>query len=378
MKIMTVIGARPQFIKAAPVSRALSAAGIDERLLDTGQHYDDDMSQAFFRELALPPPAYSLGVGSGSHGYMTSRMLEGIETALIGESPDMVLVYGDTNSTLAGALAAAKMGIPVAHVEAGLRSFRATMPEEINRRLTDHCSTILFCPTATAVRQLKSEGLADPDTSEENESLEKCQFVDIATRPFVINIGDVMVDALLSAQAHFASHPPAIELPDDPFVLLTLHRAENTDDPEVLTHTIRQICNLANALPVLFPVHPRTKECLKRYGLWQELQSHPGIRCKPPLSYGAVTWAQANAKVIVTDSGGIQKEAAILGVPCVTLRDETEWVETLSSGWNRLVGNRPVALCDAVLNAGAPPSEPLTCFGDGYAADRIAAILTRI
>lgn len=378
MKVVTVVGTRPQLIKAAPVSRALSAAGIDERLLDTGQHYDDDMSQAFFRELALPPPAYSLGVGSDTHGRMTARMIEGIEAALMTESPDAVLVYGDTNSTLAGALAAAKLGIQIGHVEAGLRSFRPSMPEEINRRLTDHCSTLLFCPTATAVRQLKAEGLAHPDTGEAQESLEQCQTLDIATHPFAVNIGDVMVDALLSTRAHYEHHPPAIDLPDDDFVLLTLHRAENTDDPEILSHIIRQVFDLATALPVLFPVHPRTRECLERYGLWQEVQSHPGIRCESPLSYGAVTWVQANAKVIVTDSGGIQKEAAILGVPCVTLRDETEWVETVSSGWNRLLGNRPESLRDAALHAEAPRSAPLTCFGDGHAADRIAAILSRI
>lgn len=378
MKLITVVGTRPQFIKAAPVMRALDEVGIKHLLIDTGQHYDSDMSGNFFRELALPTPNYSLRVGSGSHARMTAKMLEGIETALMAESPDMVLVFGDTNSTLAGAVTAAKLGIPVAHVEAGLRSFRPIMPEEINRRLTDHCAAILFCPSETAIRQLKAEGLARANLPEELYSLEQCRSADVSLRPLALNVGDVMVDALISMRERYEKQPPSMDLPAENYALFTLHRAESTDDAGVLHQIVNQVSELASAMRVLFPVHPRTKARLVKCGSWNEILSHPGIQCRPPLSYGAFTWALLRAKVIITDSGGVQKEAAIHGVPCITLRDETEWVETIESGWNRLVGRRPQLLREKALAAKSPTSNPLTCYGDGRAAQKIASILLRV
>lgn len=359
MKIATVVGARPQFIKAAPIGVALAAAGVEECLIDTGQHYDDNMAGAFFRELGLKKPTHSLGVGSGSHGQMTGRMLEAVERVLLAEAPDCVLVYGDTNTTLAGALAAAKLKIPIAHVEAGLRSFRPTMPEEINRRLVDHMSSVLFCPTATAVENLHREGINDGKTF--------C----------VVEIGDVMVDALRSNLTAAPLDAPVAGLSRRGYALVTLHRAETTDDDGVLAGMVDAVLELAATMPVLFPVHPRTASALRQNGQWRRLAGHSGMRLVEPLGYRCFLQAESNARVIVTDSGGVQKEACILGVPCLTLRDETEWTETLATGWNRLMGMRPQGLAAAAVATQPPSTMPPTLFGDGHAAERIARVLVR-
>jgi UDP-N-acetylglucosamine 2-epimerase len=375
MKIVSIVGARPQFIKAAPVCTAFREAGIDECLVDTGQHYDDDMAGAFFRELGLPRPAHSLGVGSGTHGRMTAGILEGVEDVLERESPDVTLVYGDTNSTVAGALAAAKMGIPVVHVEAGLRSYRVTMAEEINRRLTDHVSRILFCPTASAVANLQKEGIAEQDADTSLVTEEFCRSAVGAKFPIVLNVGDVMVDALFAVRDRNIEDALIDKLGHRGYALVTLHRAESTDDADILESLLTSIRDLADEIPVLFPVHPRTRSSLQRAGLDDLLGNRPMLYCIPPMSYGRFVKAQANASVIVTDSGGVQKEACILGVPCLTLREETEWPETITSGWNKLLGFRPTALAKQVREAKAPKSTPPKWFGDGRAAVRIASTL---
>lgn len=359
MKIVTVVGARPQFIKAAPVGAALAAAGIDECLVDTGQHYDDNMAGAFFRELGLKRPAYSLGIGSGSHGQMTGRMLEAVERVLVAEAPDCVLVYGDTNTTLAGALAAAKLKIPIVHVEAGVRSYRPTMPEEINRRLVDHMSSVLFCPSVIAVENLRREGISDRNF---------CR---------VVEVGDVMVDALRRSISDTPAMRPIAGLDRRGYALVTLHRAETTDDDEILIGVVDVLLDLAATMPVLFPVHPRTAGALRRTGQWARLEGHPGMRLVEPLGYRAFLEAQSKARVVVTDSGGVQKEACILGAPCLTLRNETEWTETVDAGWNRLMGLRPRGLVAAAVAAQPPSTEPPALFGDGRAAERIAAILVQ-
>lgn len=363
MRIATVVGARPQFIKSAPVSRALKAAGISERVIDTGQHYDANMSAVFFEELGLSPPAHSLGIGSGPHGAMTGRMLEAVEAVLSSERPDAVLVFGDTNTTLAGALAAAKMSIPVVHVEAGLRSFRRDMPEEINRTLVDHMSKILFCPSTTAVENLRREGIAS-DTD--------------PLRRHVLDVGDVMVDALRLFAGKTSTHPRVASLDARPYVLATLHRAESTDDADALEHVTKELCALAASVPVLLPLHPRTRAALDKLGLLGGMLSRSNLHCVEPLGYRDFTAAMARAVAVVTDSGGVQKEAMILGVPCVTLRDETEWPETVSLGWNVLAGRRPVSLPEFVMGRAAPTGGSADVYGDGHAAERIATALVEL
>lgn len=357
MKVLTVVGARPQFIKAAPVSRALQAAGIDETLLDTGQHYDAAMAAIFYDQLHLPRPKYQLGIGSGSHGYQTGRGLEGIEGVLLDEQPDAVLVYGDTNATLAGALAAVKLHIPVAHIEAGLRSFNRAMPEEINRVVTDHVSTWLFTPTQTAVQHLAAEGIAGQR---------------------VMEVGDVMLDAVRLFAPH-ASLPRLVQPWVDsstPYILLTMHRAETTAMPEAMAAVLGVIHDLG--LPVIFPAHPRSRQLVEDVVQAQGLDR---IRVCEPLGYFDMLGATRQARLVLTDSGGLQKEAAFLGVPCITLRNETEWVETVTTGWNTLVGLDPLKLRQAservlqqpvstVLTSRLPDLAPL--FGNGKAAGRIA------
>ena len=325
MKIVTIIGARPQFIKAATVSRAIAEYNksitndqepITEVLVHTGQHYDENMSDVFFKELDIPQPDYHLGIGSASHGAQTGRMLEEIEKVLLKEKPDRVLVYGDTNSTLAGALAAAKIHIPVAHVEAGLRSFNWQMPEEINRVLTDHIADMLFAPTQTAVDNLKNEGISEDK---------------------IFLVGDVMYDAALYYGGRVEEKSNVLEqyhLQPQQYILTTIHRAENTDDPVRLRAIFEGLSQVAEEIPIVLPLHPRTRTALIREGLYEMvIQSLVVI---PPVGYLDMVMLEKNARLVVTDSGGVQKEAYFYRVPCVTLREETEWVELLHEGCNIL------------------------------------------
>jgi UDP-N-acetylglucosamine 2-epimerase len=386
MKIITIVGARPQFIKAAAVSRAIQAFNqrrrsfgrprskkkIQEVLVHTGQHYDYLMDRVFFEELVLPKPDYHLGVGSGSHARQTGMMLERIETVLKKEKPEVVIVYGDTNSTLAGALAAVKLNIPVAHVEAGLRSYNRTMPEEINRLLTDHLSTLLFCPTHQAVRNLLKEGIRDGKTR------------------MVKKVGDVMYDSILYYSKlaekrstiledlklihhHDSSAPQsAIRIPH--YYLATLHRAENTDNPKRLKSILRALNEIGKDVPVILPLHPRTKKMMKVYHLFSETQR---IKLIDPVSYLDMLTLEKNAKTILTDSGGVQKEAYWFGVPCFTLRNETEWVETTRSGGNVLVGTETKRIVEEVRHkvGGKRVLKNVRIFGDGKASERIVQIL---
>ncbi len=311
-KIFTVLGARPQFIKAAPVSQALSQCGLDEVIVHTGQHFDALMSDVFFDELAIPKPAYNLEVNSLGHGAMTGRMLEKLEEAMLAEKPDLVLIYGDTNSTVAGALAGAKLNIPVAHVEAGLRSFNRRMPEEINRVVADHVSALLFCPTRTAVANLAAEGITKG----------------------VHAVGDVMFDATLAAVKRAGERSSILEtyeLTQGQYAVATIHRAENTDDPERFARVIAWLEAAARETPVVMPVHPRTRKLLASRGLVPA-----GLTLIDPVGYLDMARLLSQAAAVFTDSGGLQKEAYFHRVPCVTLRDETEWVETIEAGWNRL------------------------------------------
>jgi UDP-GlcNAc3NAcA epimerase len=356
VRVVTVVGARPQFIKAAPVSRLLRESHT-ELLVHTGQHYDDAMSGAFFRELELPDPDVNLEVGSGSHGWQTARMLESLEPVLIDHRPDGIIVYGDTNSTLAGALAAAKTAYPggrrpwLAHVEAGLRSFNRAMPEERNRVVADHLADLLLAPTPTAMDQLAGEGLAD-----------RAELV-----------GDVMVDAYCWGADRAQLHLPP-EAADQPgYLLLTLHRAENVDDPDRLGWLLAM---LPHDRPAIWPIHPRTAAALEAAG--SELPA--GLTLLEPVGYLAMLALGRSAAAIATDSGGLQKEAYLAGVPCVTLRGETEWVETVHAGWNRVAGDDPEALRAALadpafMDRGRSRPE---LFGDGRAAQRIVAALERL
>ena len=353
MHILTVIGARPQFIKAAVVSRVIRETDcVQESILHTGQHYDANMSDVFFEELDIPKPSIHLGVGSGTHGEQTARMLTGIEQALMEHRPDWLLVYGDTNSTLAGALAAAKLHVPVAHVEAGLRSFNRAMPEEINRIVTDHVASRLFCPTDTAVAHLQNEGITEG----------------------VHQVGDVMYDAALfyadrSADSPILNH---LKLSPGAYALATVHRAENTDDPVRLGAIMGGLSRLSQRIPVVLPLHPRTRQVLDRQG--SEIPA--GIRTIEPVSYLDMVCLERNASLILTDSGGVQKEAYFHAVPCVTLRNETEWVELIDSGWNILAGadsERITAAAEAALTG--PPEQHPPLYGEGHAGRDIVAAL---
>lgn len=349
MKIVSIVGARPQFIKCAPLSRVLRRRH-EEILIHTGQHYDETMSGIFFKELALPNPDYNLGIGSGSHGEQTGRMLSAIEKVLSVQEPAMVLVYGDTNSTLAGALAAAKLHIPVAHVEAGLRSFDRTMPEEVNRVLTDHLATLLFAPTETGVANLASEGVTDN----------------------VFLTGDVMVDALISYQKNAMKSRilDQLGLSAGAYYLATVHRASNTDDA---TH-LRSIMGALSVLdrPVIFPVHPRTRKFLQLYGI------DSGANCTliEPLPYPDILSLMIHAAAVLTDSGGVQKEAYILQVPCITLRTNTEWIETVQDGWNILAGADRQTILHAIRSLHEADRRHSAHYGDGTAAEQIGSIIT--
>jgi UDP-N-acetylglucosamine 2-epimerase len=349
MKIVTIVGARPQFIKAAPVGRRLRRQA-QEILVHTGQHYDDNMSAVFFRELGLPEPEYHLGVGSGSHGAQTGQMLARIEAVLLVEKPDWVLVYGDTNSTLAGALAAAKLHIPVAHVEAGLRSFNRRMPEEINRLVADRLAALLLCPSRTAVDYLAAEGLTAG----------------------VHLVGDVMADALREAAARAQNESTVLErleLEPGRYLLATVHRAENTDDLDHLRGILAAFAALDET--IIFPVHPRTRGVLTHL---DGALPAPRVRLIEPVGYLDMARLAGAARLILTDSGGLQKEAYWLGVPCVTLRDETEWVETVQAGWNVLTGARTDAIVQAVRGL-QPPAERPALYGEGQAAVQIVALI---
>jgi UDP-GlcNAc3NAcA epimerase len=357
MKVITIVGARPQFIKAAAVSKVLrSALDMSEILVHTGQHYDENMSTVFFDELGIPVPERHLHIGSAPHGAQTGRMMEAIEQVLLQERPDWLLVYGDTNSTLAGALAAAKIHVPVAHIEAGLRSFNRRMPEEINRVLTDHASEVLFAPTSVAVEHLKREGIA---------------------REKIVQVGDVMYDAALYFGSKAEQRSRVLEtlnLQPGEYVLATIHRAENTDVPERLHAIIEGLIAVATKIPVVLPLHPRTRGVLERTGLLEHVGQ--GVHLIPPVGYLDMLKLEKNACLVATDSGGVQKEAYFYGVPCVTLRDETEWVELVEAGWNHLVSPTTAdEIRDAILSRRGTRGAELQLYGQGDAGQRIVDTL---
>ncbi|WP_346848622.1 MULTISPECIES: non-hydrolyzing UDP-N-acetylglucosamine 2-epimerase [unclassified Clostridium] len=350
MKIITVIGARPQFIKAAAVSNKLREKH-EEILVHTGQHYDENMSKIFFDELNIPYPNYNLSVGSGGHGKQTGEMMTKLEEIYEKEKPDMILVYGDTNSTLAGALVASKMLIPVVHVEAGLRSFNKAMPEEQNRILTDHLSSKLFAPTETAIRNLKNEGIVEN----------------------VYNVGDVMFDAVLHFGEIAKKNSTIIErlnLENKEFILTTIHRAENTNDISRLKNIIEALN--ASDKTIVLPLHPRTKKYMSDYNL----EFGDNIIVIDPIGYLDMLALESNCIKVVTDSGGVQKEAFFMKKPCITMRDETEWVETVENDWNRIVGTDRDKILDAIVNF--IPSKPqMDIFGDGKSSEKICIIIEK-
>jgi UDP-N-acetylglucosamine 2-epimerase len=355
LKVLTVVGARPQFVKAAPVSKALREGGHREVLVHTGQHYDYGMSRVFFEEMGLPEPDVNLGVGSGPHGWQTGQMLAGLEEVMLAERPERVLVYGDTNSTLAAALAAAKLRLPVAHVEAGLRSFNREMPEEVNRVLADHCSDLLFCPTETAVSNLAREGVTTG----------------------VRLVGDTMLDATLQFAEVARSRSRVLEelsLRPKEFLLATLHRPYNTDDPERMRGLLGALAEAGET--VVFPVHPRTSRRLEEFGVTRGADAGK-LKMIDPVGYLDMLTLEQNARLILTDSGGVQKEAYFFGVPCVTLRPETEWVETVEAGWNVLAAARREAIAAAIRKRDWPEAPPPAVFGDGRAGGRIVTELSR-
>lgn len=351
MKILTIIGARPQFIKASMVSRAIdSEVGLQEVIVHTGQHFDANMSDIFFGQLGITRPHHELDIHGGGHGEMTGRMLTAIDRIILAEEPDRVLVYGDTNSTLAGALAAVKLHVPVAHVEAGLRSFNMRMPEEVNRVLTDRISDILFCPTELAMQNLRDEGF-------ERKPVE------------MLLVGDVMQDSAMFF-AQFAKVPATIALQGG-FILATLHRAENTDDEERLKSILNAMNELHNeTAPVILPLHPRTREAIRRLGLELDVQ------VIEPLGYLEMIWLLKHCDLVLTDSGGVQKESFFFGKRCVTMRDETEWLELVTAGANRLAGADRTTIVEAAqASIGLPIDGSLELYGGGNAAKKIAAHL---
>lgn len=359
MKIATIVGARPQFVKAAAFSRIAAARpGCEEILIHTGQHYDANMSDVFFRELNIPPPRHHLGVGSGRHGAQTGKMMELIEEILLLEKPQVVLIYGDTNSTLAGALAAAKQHIPVAHVEAGLRSFNRKMPEELNRIVSDAVSDVLFAPTREAVAQLKTEGIRGDK---------------------VVWSGDIMYDmALLVREISLrqSSILPDLALKPKGYYVATIHRAENTDDPRRLAAIVKCLERVGREIPVVLPLHPRTRAALVRENLLDAL-SH-AITLSEPLGFVDMVRLELDARAIITDSGGVQKEAFFYRIPCFVLRDETEWVELIEAGWNTLVPPAdPAVMARVILDLQNRHPREISPYGDGHAATIIADELIR-
>ena len=354
MKLVTIVGARPQFIKACMLSQAFKKyPQIDEIIIHTGQHYDYNMSDIFFKQLNLPEADYNLAVGSGSHAEQTAKMLIKLEKLMLSLQPDMVIVYGDTNSTVAGSLAAAKLHIPIAHIESGLRSFNKNMPEEINRIITDHVSDYLFCPTDTAISNLQKEGISNG----------------------VYQTGDIMYDTVTYFKTEATKQSSVLNdltLIQDGYYLATIHRAENTDDPIRLHSILKALRQLDKA--VIIPLHPRTKNKIKEFNLTHAASS-PNIKLVDPLNYFDMLVLATNASAILTDSGGLQKEAYMLKTPCITLRDETEWIETVNTGWNHLTGADTQAILDAIKNLKTPKEYPLL-FGERV-AEKMAAILIK-
>ncbi len=345
-KIFTVIGARPQFIKAAAVSRAIAVQPLlEEIIIHTGQHFDDNMSRIFFDELNVPVPTHNLDIHSLAHGAMTGRMLENLEALMHGEKPDLVMVYGDTNSTLAGALAASKLHIPVAHVEAGLRSYNMQMPEEINRILTDRISTLLFCPTREAISNLRKEG-----------------FDGFSAK--AINSGDVMYDAAMYYTPR--AQKPTARIPEK-FILATLHRAENTDNENRLRDIFEALGEIAQTTPVVLPLHPRTRNIIHKSGI----QTY-GVTISEPLGYLNMIWLLKNCQMVMTDSGGLQKEAYFFQKPCITLRNETEWTELTRAGINELAGANKKNILNAYTHFSTQKILfPEELYGDGRASEKI-------
>jgi UDP-GlcNAc3NAcA epimerase len=343
MKVMTIVGARPQFVKASAVSHAFRAHGrVREIMVHTGQHFDPAMSDLFFEELDIPKPDHHLAISGGTHGEMTGRMLAGIDTLILAEKPDWVLVYGDTNSTLAGALSAAKLHVPIAHVEAGLRSFNRRMPEEVNRVLTDHVSKLLFCPTRAAVANLQAEGIESG----------------------VMHVGDVMYDVTLKARKTAIARSAILDrlgLQDGAFSLATIHRAESTDDPDVMRSMVAWLLKEAGGRPIVFPVHPRARKAAESHGI-----SFDSLITIDPVGYPDMTRLLMGCVEVFTDSGGLQKEAYFHSKPCVTLRTETEWVETIDAGWNRLW-----------TTPAYQPRRSIEEYGTGQASEQIVAALVK-
>ena len=384
MKLVTIIGARPQIIKAAALSRAIRnhyADQIQEVIVHTGQHYDNNMSQVFFDELHIPHPDYNLHVGSASHGVQTARMTEGIEALLIKEQPDFIVLYGDTNSTLAGAVAAAKIHVPIVHIEAGLRSFNKAMPEEINRIVCDHCSTLLFTPTKAGLKNLKREGFtidecgpSTPSTSSGTEGSGTAK--PTIDNPKVYHCGDIMYDNSL----HFAAIAEEktdiiqrLELTAKPYILATIHRDTNTDHPERLSAIFRSIIKLSEECQVVLPLHPRTAKLLKT-NLDETLQKHifscQNIKLIPPVSFLEMIALERHALLVMTDSGGVQKEAYFFKKPCIILRPETEWVEIVETGNAVLADADEGRIMQAWQHfRGNPPTVFPEIFGDGHAAE---------
>ena len=368
MKLVTLIGARPQIIKAAALSRAIRnhfADQIQEVIVHTGQHYDDNMSQVFFDELEIPQPDYNLHVGSASHGVQTARMTEGIEALLINEQPDFIVLYGDTNSTLAGAIAAAKIHVPIVHVEAGLRSFNKSMPEEINRIVCDHCSTLLFTPTKAGLENLKREGF--PMDNDGPFTIDN---------PKVYHCGDIMYDNSL----HFADIAEEktdiiqhFELADKPFILATIHRDSNTDQPKRLNAIFDTFLRLSEESQIALPLHPRTAKSMKTIlseSLQKQILNNPNIKFLPPVSYLEMTALERHAQLVITDSGGVQKEAYFFKKPCIILRSETEWVEIVEAGNAILADAEESRVMQAWQHfKDDPPTAFPEIFGDGHAAE---------
>jgi UDP-GlcNAc3NAcA epimerase len=357
IKIVTVVGARPQFVKAATVSRVIARhSQVREVLVHTGQHFDENMSAVFFAEMEISPPAHYLGVNGGGHGEQTGRMLEAIEQVLAIETPDVLMVYGDTNSTLAGALAAAKLHILVAHVEAGLRSFNRRMPEEINRVLTDHISEVLFAPTDQAVTNLLKEGIA---------------------KDRIYHVGDVMYDAALyfAPRADLESHIlKSLGLAPGMYILATVHRAENTDEAERLHAVVDGLCTVARSIPVVLPLHPRAAAALVRENLYERATAQ--LRLIDPVGYLDMVMLTKNARLVATDSGGLQKEAFFYRVPCVTMRDETEWIELVDLGWNHVAPPTDAdSVADAIRARLGVQGRAAQPYGNGNAADEILRVL---
>jgi len=390
MKIASIVGARPQFIKLAPLIRAVQEHNknnpklrIEHLLIHTGQHYDYEMNKIFFKELGIPEPAYNLEVGSGSQGWQTGEMIKKAEEILEKEKPHWVLVYGDTNSTLAGALAAAKLHISVAHIEAGLRSYDRRMPEETNRVLIDHCSDILYCPTESAVKNLKKEGFTNiinnGELITENFMTKNLSNLSFLESPEVINVGDIMYDALLISLEIAEKESiilDTLKLKPKEYYLVTIHRAENTDDKNNLKNIMQALFEISKGKQVIFPVHPRTNKTLEILHISQK--DFIKLKMIDPISYFDMLMLLKNAKKILTDSGGMQKEAYIFQVPCITIRNNTEWVETVESGWNTVVGANKKRIIESTLsNMDIQNLSYRKFFGDGKAGGKIISLLIK-